>query len=419
VPEPEPTAPSAPSTSPVPTLEPMTQGILDLLSEPRVPKPNPRVAKPVEKETLPPRKSNPRVINPSTPQDASIRTVEPPASNTPRVKPSPNAPESVHSRMDAPSTPRARPITPMPAIEMTASPGREVSAARLARDASKSPKPASNPLSKSPRASAKPVPRATPTTSRLPSLPKPAFKLPNLNAAMAAVRSRIEANTAASTARDRRKPRAVASWDLLRRRLIASLVDAVAVLVLGWLVTRFVGGRELETLLRFPNSARADLGLLQTLKDLLPAIISSSLMSVIVSILVGAAYFVGFVLSPLRGTLGERVAGVETVDVSGAPPTLMALAARYAVGVMLLIAPPILGLLPTLVALNGQTATLRTTMSIFGFSLWVGGGLLVIGQLPVFGGRGQSLNEYLSDCKTQLPIQLAVARSDPASTRDS
>jgi RDD family len=215
-------------------------------------------------------------------------------------------------------------------------------------------------------------------------------------------------------------------WEGLRRHMLAVLIDGASVFLIAWIVTRFIGGRELETLLRFPSTVRLDAGLLQSLKDLLPAIIASALTAVLTGVAVGAAYMLGSALTPLRGTPGERVMGVQVTDVSGAPVTIAALGARYAVNVMLFVAPGILGLLPTLVSLSGPAASLRSPLTLFGFSIWVGVVLLLLGQLPVFGGRGQTLAEYLSDCKinsapkleTKLPRPVK-AQGEGRAARDS
>jgi hypothetical protein len=238
------------------------------------------------------------------------------------------------------------------------------------------------------------------------------------NAALRRVGSGINSRVAAGSDRVATRVRNSMDWDGLRRHMLAVLIDGAAVLALGWIVTRylfsFTGGRELETLLGFPSTVRLDTGLLQSLKDLLPAIIASALTAVLTSVALGAAYMLGAAISPLRATPGERFMGVQITDVSGAPVTIAALGARYAVNVMLLIAPGILGLLPTLVSLNGPATTLRSTIALFGLSVWVGVVLLLLGQLPVFGGRGQTLAEYLSDCKAHPQPRLETTRPLPA-----
>ncbi|NJK44886.1 MAG: hypothetical protein HC933_11880 [Pleurocapsa sp. SU_196_0] len=436
------TPPVTSSTPPSAATEPWAE-------TPRVPKPNPRVATPVQKESLPPPKANPRVTPPvSAPPSTPAARVDPPPRTAPLAE-STKAPEVVPSSSPAPRhdepvmpfevaspvpqltklpeaqssepeprlTPSSKSSTPPPSVPRPQSDSTPRIAPSTTKPTSSKSKPATTP-NRSPRALSAPK-RSAPLT-----LPK--FNPEGVNAALRRVGSGINSRVAAGGERVASRVRNSIAWDGLRRHMLAVLIDGAAVLLIAWIVTRIVGGRELETLLRFPSTVRLDTGLLQSLKDLLPAIIASALTAVLTSVAVGAAYMLGFALSLLRGTPGERVMGVEVTDVSGAPVTIAALGARYAVNVMLFIAPGILGLLPTLVSLSGPATTLRSTLTLFGFSVWVGVVLLLLGQLPVFGGRGQTLAEYLSDCKVTpqpklevKPLRPLKAKGDGRAARDN
>jgi uncharacterized RDD family membrane protein YckC len=318
VPPPPPTA-RASTLTPMreaPSLEPSASVVSDLLSEPRVPKPNPRVAKPVEKESLPPPKANPRVV-------AVARTGDN---------------EAMHERSLAPQdgTPH--------------------------------------------------VPTVARVTSR--SLQKPVMDWQALGKQAKVVVSGINFGALEGW-------RNWLNWDGFRQRAMAGSFDGAVFFVLSWLVTRFVGGRDLESLLRMP-SLPSDSASIEITRDLLPVAVALGMSSLLACIALGIAYFVVLPLGPWRATLGERLVGLQVVSLKNALPKPLELAARFGVNLMLFITPPMFGLFLTLLSLNEPTNVLQARLTIFESATWVGVISLIVGQVPIW-GRGQSIGEYLSD----------------------
>ena len=220
-----------------------------------------------------------------------------------------------------------------------------------------------------------------------PALPSVKLELPKFD--LTAIRQRLQGRLARQTPNVR--------FNL--RRAAASAIDAALSLALMWGATRIIGGRELETLLRLPNDTRADLSMLESLKDLLPLFIAGALSGVLAALAAGLLYAVIAELSPLRGTPGRHLTGLRLGLLSGARVTPAVVAGRYLVKAMLLLVPSVLGLLPTLLALNGPAIALRSSLQLFGYANLAGLIVLLIGQLPVYGpGRAQTLADYLTDC---------------------
>ena len=329
---------SAAVPTPVAAPSPIAAPVEDLLEyTPRPPKPNPRASRLSEREALPPSKPNPRAA-----------AIQPPAA--PALEPTP-------------ATPTARPVVPLE-------------------------KTGSSPLGK-PRSAAPNNPRAAAlkkshrVAPAFPSVNLERFKL-DLPALGQRLRDRLELQTP--------------DLRFKLRRAAASAIDAVFNLILMWSATRIIGGRELETLLRLPVDTRADLNMLESLKDLLPLFIAGALSGVLVALAVGLLYAVVSELSPLRSTPGRHLMGLRLRLLGNARVSPAVVAARYLVNAMLLLVPSVLGLLPTLFALNGPAIALRSSLQLFGYANLVGLIVLLIGQLPVYGPhRTQTLADYLTD----------------------
>ena len=294
----------------------------------------------------------------------------------------------------APSKPKAaEPATPKPRAVQSA-------------DIQKEPRSASKPKASTSRPNAPSTRSALPKFTA-PKLNAPKFDLPKLDTA------RLTKNLKARSLE--RFKDAQTKGAFLWRRIGAGAIDAAITVALMWIVTRFVGGRELESLLQLSSSARADLGLLNTLKDLLPLIISGALSAVLAATAVGLFYNAGAELSPLRASVGKRVLGLQLRSVQGNAPTLMAVSARFLMKAMLLLVPVMLGLLPTLFAMNGSATALRSTLQFFSLSVWASWAALLIGHLPIYGGRGQTLPDYLTDCVVK-PAPVAQTVQPDATT---
>jgi hypothetical protein len=352
--------PAAPiSISPIEPL-PVAAPVKDFLQyQPRPPKPNPRAVARVEPEGLPPRKPNPRaaVVPP-----AGAPALEPASAAIPQ-QPAPEPP----SVSVAPEQPRrqARPTAPLEKtgsapLEKTGSPALEKSRAA--------------PIQR---------PRAAPLEQ--PRVAKPAQASIDVSAIWQGLQNRF----------------AQASPNLRfnLRRTAASAIDAALSLLLMWMATRIIGGRELETLLRLPSDTRADLSMLESLKDLLPLFIAGALSGVLIALAAGLLYAVVSALSPLCGTPGKHLMGLRLTLLDGARAGPAVIAGRYLVAAMLLLVPSVLGLLPTLIALNGPAIALRSSLQLFGTANLAGVIVLLIGQLPIYGReRSQTLADYLTDC---------------------
>jgi len=332
--------------TPVAAPSPIAAPVEDLLEyTPRPPKPNPRASRLSEREALPPPKPNPRAA-----------AIQPPAA--PALEPTP-------------ATPTARPVVP---LENTGS-------SPLEKTVSSPPEKPRSAAPNNPRAAA--LKKSHRVTPAFPSVNLERFKL-DLPALGQRLRDRMELQTP--------------DLRFKLRRAAASAIDAVFNLILMWSATRIIGGRELETLLRLPVDTRADLNMLESLKDLLPLFIAGALSGVLVALAVGLLYAVVSELSPLRGTPGRHLMGLRLRLLSGARVSPAVVAARYLVNAMLLLVPSVLGLLPTLFALNGPAIALRSSLQLFGYANLAGLIVLLIGQLPVYGPhRTQTLADYLTD----------------------
>ena len=372
-------------SSPVPTAAPVE----DLLQyQPRPAKPNPRANLRSEREELPPPKPNPRAVVIQTPAptvSSAPAPIVPPAEisqalvNDLRREPRAAAFET------PPQTARAVPLdTPR-----VAPPSGAGSARLEKKGAGPLEKTGSSPLEK-PRVAATSQPRAAVLTQPrriAPTLPSVKLELPKVDAS--AVWQRLRGHLARQTPDLR----------FHLRRAAASAIDAALSLALMWGATRIIGGRELETLLRLPSDTRADLSMLEPLKDLLPLYIAGALSGVLIALAAGLLYAVISELSPLRGTPGRHFMGLHLRLLSGARVSPAVVAARYLVKAMLLLVPSVLGLLPTLIALNGPAIALRSSLQLFGYTDLAGLIVLLIGQLPIYGPqRAQTLADYLTDC---------------------
>ncbi len=408
-PVPEPTK-TPEAASPPPKLEPQTAPafVNDFLAvQPRVPKPNPRAGLTTQKESLPPPKANPRVSPPEPVRPASAQPVA-------RAKPMAAELSTPEPRSVAPVSAPPVPAPPVPTPAAQAEPKRTAQPQQPARASEARLTPATKPevtpaVPRRTAPQAEPTPRARPVGGPSKLASKPAVKRPDFSALMKsaqagaatglkAAQERAAGGMKAAQARGAPKLLPDLDWLFLRRRFLAGLIDGLAVLVLCFIVTRFFGGRELETLLRLPGEARLDLQLLNSIKDLLPPIIAGALTAVLAATVVAGAYFVGLEVSPLRATPGKRLMNLQIVDVTnGRAATAAGLGARFFVKLLLLVVPPMLGLLPTLVSMNGPAVGLRGALGLFGALTWVGPIALLAGQLPLYGGRGQSLADYLSN----------------------
>ena len=331
---------------PVAAPSPIAAPVEDLLEyKPRPPKPNPRASQPIEREQLPPPKPNPRAA-----------AIQPPTA--PALEPTP----ATAAALEQPRS-QARPAVP------------------LEKPGSSPPEKLRSAAPNDPRAAAlKKSRRAAPA---FPSLNLERLK-PDLPALGRRLRNRLELQTPDLRFR--------------LRRAAASAIDAGLSLALMWGATRIIGGRELETLLRLPVDTRADLNMLESLKDLLPLFIAGALSGVLVALAVGLLYAVISELSPLRGTPGRHFMGLRLRLLSGIRVSPAVVAARYLVNAMLLLVPSVLGLLPTLFALNGPAIALRSSLQLFGYANLTGLIVFLIGQLPVYGPqRTQTLADYLTD----------------------
>ena len=342
---------------------PAAAPIEDLLQyQPRPPKPNPRANPQIEREQLTPPKPNPRAA-----------VTQPPAAPPPQPTPSPAS---------TPERPAAAPEQPRPQ-ERPAEPLEKISAVPLEK-----PRPA--PLEKTAPA---PLykPRAVPLEqpqAPIPKKPRVAAK-PRVSLDFPALLKGLQGRLAQATPDLR--------FNL--RRAAASAIDGVFSLILMWGATRIIGGRELETLLRLPVDTRADLNMLISLKDLLPLFISGALSGVLSALAAGLLYTLVAHLSPPRGTPGKYFLGLRLTLLGGARVTPAVLVGRYLVNAMLLLVPSVLGLLPTLIALNGPAIALRSSLELFGYANLGGLIVLLIGQLPIYGPqRAQKLADYLTDC---------------------
>ena len=372
----------APATSPVepprvepsPTLAPLE----DLLQyQPRPAKPNPRANLRAQREELPLPKPNPRAAVQQTPTPTAPSVPAPPfeTSQAPLSAP-PREPRAI-ALEPSPQTSRAAPLeTPRVApLSEAGSPHLE--------------KTAAVPLEK-PRIAAPNKPRAAVRAQPRRVAPVlPNFKLEPPKVDLPAVWQRLRGRLA----------QASPDLRLHLRRAAASAIDAGLSLALMWIATRIIGGRELETLLRLPSDTRADLSMLESLKDLLPLFIAGALSGVLAALAAGLLYALIAELSPLRGTLGRHLMGLRLTLLSGARVSPAVVAGRYLVNAMLLLVPGLLGLLPTLLALNGPAIALRSSLQLFGYANLAGLIVLLIGQLPVYGAtRAQTLADYLTDC---------------------
>jgi uncharacterized RDD family membrane protein YckC len=413
----EPVPAPIPTSVQTPRREPQTDPAFvdDFLAvQPRVPKPNPRAGLTTQKESLPPPKANPRVSAPESVRPISTQPMPTqPMPTQPVARAKPLTPElSAAEPRSAPPVPAPVPIVPAPPAQVE--PKRSSQPQQTARAPGAGPAPATKPevtpaVPRRTAPQAEATPRVRPVGGSSKPASRPTVKRPDFSALMksaqagAATQLKVAQERAAGglkAAQARGAPKLLPSldWDFLRRRFLAGLIDGLAVLVLCFLVTRFFGGRELETLLRLPGEARLDLQLLNSIKDLLPPIIAGALTAVLSATVVAGAYFVGLEVSPLRATPGKRLMNLEIVDVTnGQAATAAGLGARFFVKLLLLVVPPMLGLLPTLVAMNGSAVGLRGALGLFGALTWVGPIALLVGQLPLYGGRGQSLADYLSN----------------------
>ena len=367
----EPISAEPPRVEPPPTAAP----IEDFLQyQPRPAKPDPRAGLRAQREELPPAKPNPRAaVQPAaTPTAPSIAAPSIPA-------PSPEAsqaPLSAPQRAAHAATLEPSPTTRSAPLERTVLPSLE--------------KPRSATPSQ-PRADVLTQPRrvapAPPSLTKLPKLELPKLELPKLD--LTAVGERLRGRLAQSSPALR--------FNL--RRTAASAIDAALSLALMWGATRIIGGRELETLLRLPNDTRADLTMLESLKDLLPLFIAGALSGVLAALAAGLLYAVIAQLSPLRGTPGRHLMGLRLTLLGDARVSPAVVAGRYLVTAMLLLVPSLLGLLPTLLALNGPAIALRSSLQLFGYANFAALIVLLIGQLPIYGAnRTQTLADYLTDC---------------------
>lgn len=348
----------APATSPVepprvepsPTLAPLE----DLLQyQPRPAKPNPRANLRAQREELPLPKPNPRAAVQQTPTPTAPSVPAPPFETS-------QAPLSA-----PPREPRAIALEPSPQTSRAA----PLETPRIAAP-------------NKPRADVLAQPRRV-----APVLPN--FKLEPPKVDLPAVWQRLRG----------RLTQASPDLRFHLRRAAASAIDAGLSLALMWIATRIIGGRELETLLRLPSDTRADLSMLESLKDLLPLFIAGALSGVLAALAAGLLYALIAELSPLRGTLGRHLMGLRLTLLSGARVSPAVVAGRYLVNAMLLLVPVLLGLLPTLLALNGPAIALRGSLQLFGYANLAGLIVLLIGQLPVYGAtRAQTLADYLTDC---------------------
>ena len=338
---------SVPTTEPIPAAAPVE----DFLQyQPRPPKPNPRASQRAQPEGLPPPKPNPRAA--MIPPAPALEPVPATISEQPVQRQPAAAPEQ--------PKPQAQPIAPLE-------------------------KTGSAPLDKLRAAQLEPPRAATAKKSRVAKPPRASL---DLTALWQSLQNRF----------------AQASPDLRfnLRRTAASAIDAVFSLLLMWVVTRIIGGRELETLLRLPSDTRADLSMLESLKDLLPLFIAGALSGVLAALAAGLLYAVVSSLSSLRGTPGKHFLGLGLTLLGGARASPAVIAGRYLVAAMLLLVPSVLGLLPTLIALNGPPIALRSSLQLFGLANLAGLIVLLIGQLPVYGHeRSQTLADYLTDCTVQ------------------
>ncbi len=368
------TNPAPPSEPPLVEPPPTLAPIEDLLQyQPRPAKPNPRANLHAQREELPPSKPNPR---------AAVQQITAPTA--PGV-PAPPFETSQAPVNVPPPEPRAIALE-MPRV--TEQPKDRPAALEMPR-AAPLEKTGLPPLEK-PRSAAPNQPRTAALTQPrrvAPALPSVKLELPklDLNAVGQHLRGRLERQTPALR------------FNL--RRIAASAIDAALSLALMWGATRIIGGRELETLLRLPNDTRADLSMLESLKDLLPLFIAGALSGVLAALAAGLLYAGISELSPLRGTPGRHFLGLRLILLSGARVSPAVVAGRYLVGVMLLLVPSVLGLLPTLLALNGPAIALRSSLQLFGYANFAGLIALLIGQLPIYGAtRVQTLADYLTDC---------------------
>jgi uncharacterized RDD family membrane protein YckC len=403
---------SAPTPAPEPSVPPTPRAAeLDDWSLPRTPKPNPRAGLAPQRETLPPPKPNPRVVpvQPVSPVEAP--PIEAKAAE-PMPEPFKDVPFSTGMNSSQTVASTLEPAIPAPLLESPLASIPQLEPSRPARATPSSseiaeptmPKPQAVARGTEVQKESRPIPKSKASTSRpnatstrpatpkftAPKLVAPKIDLPKLDTA------RFTEHLKARTLEGLKN--AQTKGALLWRRIGAGAIDAALTAALMWLVTRFIGGRELETLLQLSNSARADIGLLNTLKDLLPLIIAGALSAVLAATAVGLLYNAGAELSPLRASVGKRALGLQLRSVQGGAPTLMATSARFLMKAMLVLVPAVLGLLPTLLAMNGPATALRSTLQFFSLSVWVSWAALLIGHLPIYGGRGQTLPDYLTDC---------------------
>jgi uncharacterized RDD family membrane protein YckC len=373
---PPPSAQAAPSAAQPdsPPLEPQPPSAPDpalldadaFFGATRPAKPNPRAGLAPQREQLPPRKADPRAApKPNTPEPVAPPPSVPAALETPAPNlassPSPTSPTPVVARPE-----------PAPSPAVSAPPP----AARTQDTSSPRPVPE--------RRAAPPKARSAPSQVKLPAFDAKAV------AGRIANRARGQLERAGTRGRQ------------ALRRLGASVIDLLVTAVLIWAVTRFVGGRELESLLEMPGQSQLDLGLLARIKDLLPLYISGALNAALAATAVGLVYALASEMSPLRATPGKKALGLRLETLTGARPSPAVIAGRTLVSAMLMLVPVVLGLLPTLLALNGTPTALRSTLQLFGISVWVGVVAFLIGLLPVWGGnRDQSLSDYLTDCRVR------------------
>jgi hypothetical protein len=391
--------PVSSSATPEPTPRAASAEALDpdaFFGTARPAKPNPRAALAPEREALPPRKANPRA-NAVVP---SPEAVTEPVRDLPRpvgVEPLETKPEAVMPQATPSEPARLTPTKPTsPKTEASQEPPRAVPmqpapipAPRLETTAPSTTQPA-----RVAPPAPKPTPRSTQRTTPR-ALPKPPqVKLPHVDARAIGQRIATGARSRLEAAGERGR------FNL--RRAGASLVDLALTAVLVWAVTRFFGGREFETLLDLPAQSRLDLGLLNTLKDLLPLVISGALTAVLAATAAGLVYALGTALSPLRDSVGKKLLGLQLETLTGARPSPAVVAGRFLVKAMLLLVPGVVGLMPTLFALGGSATALRSTLGFFGISVWVGVAVLAVGSLPIWGARrDQTLPDFLTDCRVR------------------